>query len=63
MATRYGGQIADELVAKGWTIKADSDPEVYGDPRVIDPQTGEAHTPYEGQKIQAERDAAEGGGG
>lgn len=59
MATRHGHEIAARLVRDhGWHW-ALCDPDVIGDRWVVDPLTGQRHSPYEAQKIQAARDSGQ----
>lgn len=59
MATRYGHEIAEDLVkANGWAW-APHDPEVFGDRWVIDPMTGEKMDPYSARELQSRRDMEE----
>lgn len=47
--------------AKGWTIREETDPEVCGVPRMVDPVDGREYSPYEAEKIQYQRENPEGG--
>lgn len=61
MATRYGWEKANWLQKRGWTVKGERpnippDELPFGDATMIDPVTGKEHTPYEGERIQLERE-------
>lgn len=61
MATRQGWEKTQWLQSRGWTVKghrANIPPDELpvGDAVMLDPCTGTEHTPYEGERIQLERE-------
>lgn len=62
MATRFGWEKAQALVAKGWTIKQEKEDMVqnlrFGDPIMVDNVTGKEYDPYVAEEIQKTREEA-----